>query len=245
MPPVVFLLDSLSQWLQLPFILSGIKSLEVALPAEAERVTEFKSELMPDEVRLPRAKLVQSLTLAGQNLTALKIANFLVVLNTAPALRLFGPLPLLQTMLLAAGAGDWHVSMSADAVKALFLDDAGNFKFPKLQNLSIELLDDGAAVELSNVMHGRKMKSLRVPKLSNLTDVGWATVNRLKIELGVATTSWDAPSAFVKTDSRTSVKWDILYHHLPKRQGISPSWQALSFPHFCSAGWKQGVGIWD
>ena len=190
MPYAVSLLDSLSQWLQLPFILFGIKSLEVGLPATtAYFMTEYKSTLMRDEVRLPRAKLVQSLTHAGQNLTALKIANFLVVLNTAPALRLFGPLPLLQTMLLAAGAGDWHVSMSADAVKALFLDDAGNFKFPKLQNLSIELLDDGAAVELSNVMHGRKMKALRVPKLSNLTDGGWATVHRLKTELGVATTS--------------------------------------------------------
>ena len=187
MPPVVSLLDSLSQWLQLPFILFGIKSLEVGLPAEAEGMTRFKSELMRDEVRLHRSKLVQSLTHAGQNLTALKIANFLVVLSTVPDLRLFGPLPLLQTMLLAAG-GDWHVSMSADAVKALFLDDAGNFKFPKLQNLSIELLDDRAAAELSNVMQGRKMKALRVPK-SNLTDVGWATVNRLKTELGVATTS--------------------------------------------------------
>ena len=189
MPHVVSLLDSLSQWLQLPFILFGIKSLEVGLPAaSAYDVTEFKSELMPDKVRLHRSKLVQSLTHAGQNLTALKIANFLVVLNTVSALRLFGPLPLLQTMLLAAGAGDWRVSMSADAVKALFLDDAGNFKFPKLQNLSIQLLDDGAAEELSNVMHGRKMKALRVSK-SNLTDVGWATVNRLKTELGLATTS--------------------------------------------------------
>ena len=188
MPSVVFLLDSLSQWLQLPFILFGIKSLEVGLPALAHEITEFKSKLMRDEVRLHRSKLVQSLTHAGQNLTALKIANFLVVLNTASDLRLFGPLPLLQTMLLAVGEGDWHVSMSADAVKALFLDDAGNFKFPKLQNLSIELLDDGAAAELSNVMHGRKMKALRVPKLSNLTDVGWATVHRLKTELGVATT---------------------------------------------------------
>ena len=188
MPHVVSLLDSLSQWLQLPFILFGIKSLEVGLPAPtADDMTEFKSTLMRDEVRLPRSKLVQSLIHAGQNLTALKIANFLVVLNTASALRLFGPLPLLQTMLLAEGAGDWHVSMSADAVKALFLDDAGNFKFPKLQNLSIELLDDRAAVELSNVMQGRKMKALRVPK-SNLTDEGWATVHRLKTELGVATT---------------------------------------------------------
>ena len=191
MPPVIYLLNSLWEWLQLPFILSGIKSLEVGLPAKAYDVTGFKSKLMTahDEVRFPRAKLVQSLTHAGQNLTALKIANFLVVLNTVPDLRLFGPLPLLQTMLLAAGAGDWHVSMSADAVKALFLDDAGNFKFPKLQNLSIELLDDRAAVELSNAMHGRKIKALRVSKLSNLTDEGWATVNRLKIELGVATTS--------------------------------------------------------
>ena len=188
LPPVVSLLDRLSQWLQLPFILFGIKSLEVGLPAEAEGMRRFKSTLMRDEVRLPRSKFVQSLTHAGQNLTALKIANFLAVLNTASALRLFGPLPLLQTMLLAEGAGDWHVSMSADAVKALFLDDAGNFKFPKLQNLSIELLDDRAAVELSNVMQGRKMNALRVPKLSNLTDVGWATVHRLKTELGVATT---------------------------------------------------------
>ena len=187
MPPVVSLLDSLSQWLQLPFILFGLKSLEVGLPARADDVTRFKSKLMLDEVRLHRSKLVQSLTHAGQNLTALKIANFLVVLSTVSDLRLLGPLPLLQTMLLAPGEGYWHVSMSADAVKALFLDDAGNFKFPKLQNLSIELLDDGAAVELSNVMHGRKMKALRVPK-SNLTDVGWATVNRLKTELGVATT---------------------------------------------------------
>ena len=189
MPRVVYLLDRLSQWLQLPFILFGVKSLEVALPLNARDVTDFKSALMRDEVRLPRAKLVQSLAHAGQNLTALKIADFLVVLNAASALRLFGPLPLLQTMLLAAEAGDWRVSMSADAVKALFLDDAGNFKFPKLQNLSIELLDDGAAVELSNVMQGRKMKALRVPKLSNLTDEGWATVNQLKTELGVATTS--------------------------------------------------------
>ena len=148
----------------------------------------FKKQLMLDEVRLPRAKFVQSLTHAGQNLTALNIANFLVVSNTASDLRLFGPLPLLQTMLLSPGEGYWHVSMSADAVKALFLDDAGNFKFPKLQNLSIELLDDRAAVELSNVMHGRKMKALRVSKLSNLTDEGWATVHRLKTELGVATT---------------------------------------------------------
>eukprot|EP00434_Breviolum_minutum_P010298 symbB.v1.2.009088.t1/scaffold570.1/size221114/3 len=176
MPHAVSLLEILSQWLQLPFILSGIKSLEVGLPAEAEGMTEFKSELMRDEVRLPRAKFVQSLTNAGQNLTALKIANFLVVLNNASALRLLGPLPLLQTMLLAAGEGYWRVSMSADAVKALFLDDVGNFKFPKLQDLSIELLDDRAAVELSTVMQGRNMKALRVPKLSNLTDVGWATV---------------------------------------------------------------------
>ena len=189
MPHVVSLLNSLAQWLHLPFILFGIKSLEVGLPATAAgRVTRFKSELMRDEVRLHRSKLVQSLTHAGQNLTALKIANFLVVLSTVPDLRLFGPLPLLQTMLLAAGAGDWHVSMSADAVKALFLDDAGNFKFPKLQNLSIELLDDRAAVELANVMHGRKMKALRVSK-SNLTDEGWATVRRLKTKLGLATTS--------------------------------------------------------
>ena len=185
---VVSLLDSLSQWLQLPFILFEIKSLEVGLPAEAEGMTRFKSELMRDEVRLHRSKLVQSLTHAGQNLTALKIANFLEVLNNASDLRRFGPLPLLQTLLLAPGAGRWRVSMSADAVKALFLDDAGNFKFPKLQSLSIQLLDDCAAVELSNVMHGRKMKALRVPK-SNLTDVGWATVHRLKTELGVATTS--------------------------------------------------------
>ena len=189
MPHAVSLLEILSQWLQLPFILFGIKSLEVALPLKAYDVTKFKLALTTDEVQLPRSKFVQSLTHAGQNLTALKIANFLVVLNNASALRLFGPLPLLQTMLLAAGAGDWRVSMSADAVKALFLDDAGNFKFPKLQNLSIELLDDRAAVELSNVMHGRKMKALRVPKLSNLTDVGWATVHRLKTELGLATTS--------------------------------------------------------
>ena len=192
MPPVITLLDSLSQWLQLPFILFGIKSLEIALPLSSlnsRGVTRFKSELMRDEVRLPRSKLVQSLTHAGQNLTALKIANFLVLLNTVSDLRLFGALPLLQTMLLAPGEGDWRVSMSADAVKALFLDDAGNFKFPKLQNLSIELLDDRAAVELSNVMHGRTMKALRVPKLSNLTDEGWATVNRLKTELGLATTS--------------------------------------------------------
>ena len=188
MPPVVSLLDSLSQWLQLPFILFGIKSLEVGLPATAKDSTEFKSTLMLDEFPLHRSKLVQSLTHAGQNLTALKIANFLVVLNNASDLRLFGPLPLLQTMLLARGAGQWRVSMSADAVKALFLDDAGNFKFPKLQNLSIELLDDRAAVELSNVMHGRKMKALRVSK-SNLTDEGWATVHRLKTELGLATTS--------------------------------------------------------
>ena len=191
MPRVVSLLDSLSQWLQLPFILFGIKSLEVGLPATTfQAKSKFESVLMTDddEVRLPRSKLVQSLTHAGQNLTALKIANFLVVLNTVSDLRLFGPLPLLQTLLLAPGEGYWHVSMSADAVKALFLDDAGNFKFPKLQNLSIELLDDGAAVELSNVMHGRKMKALRVPK-SNLTDEGWATVNRLKTKLGVATTS--------------------------------------------------------
>ena len=188
MPPVVSLLDSLSQWLQLPFILFGIKSLEVGLPAWAHGVTRFKSKLMSDEVRLHRSKLVQSLTHAGQNLTALKIANFLVLSNTVPDLRLFGPLPLLQTMLLAPGEGYWRVSMSADAVKALFLDDAGNFKFPKLQNLSMELLDDRAAVELSNVMHGRKMKALRVSK-SNLTDVGWATVNRLKTELGLSTTS--------------------------------------------------------
>jgi len=189
LPGVITLLDSLSQWLQLPFILFGLKSLEVGLPAAtAEEVTEFKSKLMRDKVRLHRSKLVQSLTHAGQNLTALKIANFLVVLSTVPALRLFGPLPLLQTMLLAAGAGDWRVSMSADAVKALFLDDVGNFKFPKLQNLSIELLDDRAAVELANVMQGREMKALRVSK-SNLTDVGWATVKRLKKELGLATTS--------------------------------------------------------
>ena len=188
MPHVVSLLDSLSQWLQLPFILFGIKSLELGLPLTAGGVKQFKSMLMLDEVRLGRAKLVQSLTHAGQNLTALKIANFLVVLNTASALRLFGPLPLLQTLLLAAGGGQWHASMSADAVKALFLDDAGNFKFPKLQNLSIQLLDDRAAVELSNVMHGRKMKALRVSK-SNLTDEGWATVHRLKTELGLATTS--------------------------------------------------------
>ena len=190
MPNVVSLLDSLSQWLQLPFILFGIKSLEVGLPAAmAYDMTNFKSKLMRDEVRFHRSKLVQSLSHAGQNLTALKIANFLVVLNNASALRLFGPLPLLQTMLLAAGAeAQWHVSMSADAVKALFLDDAGNFKFPKLQNLSIELLDDRAAVELSTVMQGRKMKALRVSK-SNLTDVGWATVNRLEKELGLATTS--------------------------------------------------------
>ena len=188
MPRVVSLLDSLSQWLQLPIILFGIKSLEVALPLNAFDVTKFKSELMRDKVRLHRSKLVQSLTHAGQNLTALKIANFLVVLNNASDLRLFGPLPLLQTMLLAPGEGYWRESMSADAVKALFLDDAGNFKFPKLQNLSIELLDDRAAVELSNVMQGRKMKALRVSK-SNLTDEGWATVNRLKKQLGVATTS--------------------------------------------------------
>ena len=211
MPHVVILLRRFSQWLQLPFVLFGIKSLEVGLPLKARDrtrfksklmldevrvglplkardVTRFKSKLMLDEVRPHRSKLVQSLTHAGQNLTGLKIANFLVVLNTASDLRRFGPLPLLQTMLLAAGAGQWHVSMSADAVKALFLDDAGNFKFPKLQNLSIELLDDRAAVELSNVMHGRKMKALRVSK-SNLTDEGWATVNRLKTELGLATTS--------------------------------------------------------
>ena len=187
MPEGISILDRLSQLLQLPYVLFGIKSLEVGLPASAYDVKKFKSTLMRDEVRLPRAKLTQSLTHAGQNLTALKIANFFVVLNNASALRLFGPLPLLQTMLLAAGEGYWRVSMSADAVKALFLDDAGNFKFPKLQNLSIELLDDGAAVELSNVMHGRKMKALRVSK-SNLTDVGWATVNRLKTELGLSTT---------------------------------------------------------
>ena len=177
------------------------------------------------------------------NLTALKIANFFVVLNTASDLRLFGPLPLLQTMLLAPGVGYWRVSMSADAVKALFLDDAGNFKFPKLQNLSIELLDDRAAVELSNVMQGRKMKALRVPK-SNLTDEGWATVHRLKKELGLATTSWDGPFAFVKMDSRTSVEVGHIRSSFAKKdtgfQGISPSWQALSFPLFCSAGWKTG-----
>ena len=178
MEPVIYQLDILSQWLQLPFVLSGIKSLEVGLMVE-HRMAIGATGLAPmlDEVRLARAKLVQSLTQAGQNLTALKIASFLVVSNTAADWRLFGPLPLLQTMLLAAGEGGWHVSMSADAVTALFLDDAGNFKFPKLQNLSIELLDDRAAVELSNVMHGRKMKALRVSK-SNLTDVGLATVNR-------------------------------------------------------------------
>ena len=57
-----------------------------------------------------------------------------------------------------------------------------------LSNRLIELLDDRSAVELSNVMHGRKMKALRVSK-SNLTDEGWATVHRLKTELGLATTS--------------------------------------------------------
>ena len=114
MPPVVSLLDSLSQWLQLPFILFGIKSLEVGLPAWAHGVTRFKSKLMSDEVRLHRSKLVQSLTHAGQNLTALKIANFLVLSNTVPDLRLFGPLPLLQTMLLAPGEGYWRVSITSN-----------------------------------------------------------------------------------------------------------------------------------
>ena len=174
-------LEVLAQWLRLPFVLYGITSLLDVGYGTAGGSSDTAV-----------ARFIPFLAHAGQNLTKVDLSyvfsNFLVVSNTASDLRLFGPLPLLQTMLLAAGAGQWHVSMSADAVKALFLDDAGNFKFPKLQNLSIELLDDRAAVELSNVMHGRKMKALRVSK-GNLTDEGWATVNRLKKELGLATTS--------------------------------------------------------
>ena len=114
--------------------------------------------------------------------------------------------------------------------------------FPNFKTFPSNFWMIAHAVELSNVMHGRKMKALRVPK-SNLTDEGWATVNRLKTELGVATTSWDGPK------NGTNVEVGHIIYHLPKKttgfQGISPSWQALSFLHFVLRVESQAIGIWD
>jgi len=215
-------LEVLAQWLRLPFVLFGITTLLDVGHGTAGG---------PSDTAV--ARFIPSLAHVGQNLTKVNLAYVFWDVKFGSSLRPLGEqMPLLEEISFDPGHGEpWYPYLSADAVKALFLDDAGNFRFPKLQEVHslyllndeaavawakieqihkipsvdlhlqkvtdvgraalksvIELPDDRAAVELPNVMHGSKMKALRVSELSNLTDEGWATVHRLKTELGVATT---------------------------------------------------------
>ena len=64
----------------------------------------------------------------------------------------------------------------ADAVKALFLDGAGNFRFPKLQKvLSVHLLNDEAAVAWAKIEQIHKIPSVDL-HLDKVTDVGRAAL---------------------------------------------------------------------
>ena len=147
-------LEVLAQWLRLPFVLFGITSLLDVGHGTAGG---------PSDTAV--ARFIPSLAHAGQNLTKVNLAYVFWNVKFGSSLRPRGePMPLLEEISFYPNYSmlPFHPELSADAVKALFLDGAGNFRFPKLQKVHSLILNDEAAVawakikQIHNLQIGRR-----------------------------------------------------------------------------------------
>lgn len=145
-------LEVLTQLLQVPGILSGIQELKVGEGGDGRA----------SDAAL--AGFTKALTSSGQNLTELDIGKLLNDVRTGAALQPLGPLPLLQKMVLTVSGVPEKQKLPADAVKALLLDASGNFKFPQLKDLNMQLLDDAA--------------NKAWQKIRQLHEIGWGYVGQ-------------------------------------------------------------------
>ena len=156
-------LEVLAQWLQLPFVLFGITSL-----LQIGRGTSGGSS------DTAVARFIPSLAHAGKNLTKVNLAYVFWDVKFGSSLRPLGEqMPLLEEISFLY---PWRSYLSADAVNALFLDGAGNFRFPKLQEVdSLYLLNDEAAVAWAKIEQIHKIPSVDL-RLEKVTDVGRAAL---------------------------------------------------------------------
>ena len=164
-------LEVLAQWLRLPFVLFGITSLlEVG-----KGTTGGSSDTAV-------GRFISSLAHAGQTLTKVHLAYVFWDVKSGSSLRPLGKqMPLLEEISFTHHMvfQTWYPYLSADAVKAVFLDGAGNFRFPKLQKVdSLYLLNDEAAVEWAKIEQIHKIPSVDL-HLEEVTDVGRAALKPL------------------------------------------------------------------
>ena len=162
-------LEVLAQWLRLPFVLFGITSLLDV----GEGTTGGSSDAAV-------ARFIPSLAHAGQNLTNVSLAYVFWNVKGGSSLRPLGEqMPLLEEISFNKGDEPWDPYLSADAIKALFLDGAGNFRFPKLQKVDfLCLLNDEAAVAWAKIEQIHKIPSVDL-HLDRVTDVGRAALKPL------------------------------------------------------------------
>ena len=156
--------EVLAQWLRLPFVLFGITMLNVG-----SGTTGGSSDTAV-------ARFIPSLAHAGQNLTKVNLVWVFWDVKFGSSLRPLGEqMPLLEEISFKSGA--WQVVyLSADMVKALFLDGAGNFRFPKLQKVDFfGLLNDQAAVAWAKIEQIHNIPSVDL-ELGKVTDVGRAAL---------------------------------------------------------------------
>ena len=153
--------EVLAQWLQLPFVLFGITSLW--------RVGYGTAGGSSDAAV---ARFIPSLAHAGKNLTKVNLAYVFWDVKVGSSLRPLGEqMPLLEEISFKISK-TLQPYLSADAVKAMFLDGAGNFRFPKLQKVdSLYLLNDQAAVAWAEIEQIHKIPSVDL-HLWKVTDVG-------------------------------------------------------------------------
>ena len=145
--------EVLAQWLQLPFVLFGITTL-----------LDVGSGTTGGSSDTAVARFIPSLAHAGQNLTKVNLAYVFWDVKFGSSLRPRGEqMPLLEEISFCPGGVPWYPYLSADAIKALFLDEAGNFRFPKLQKvLYVHLLDDQAAVAWAKHVQIHKIPSVEL-----------------------------------------------------------------------------------
>ena len=158
-------LEVLAQWLRLPFVLFGITFLFVGHGTSGG----------PSDTAV--ARFIPSLAHAGQNLTKVDLSYVFWDVKFGSSLRPLGEqMPLLEEISFHPNGPDLGVYLSADAVKALFLDGAGNFRFPKLQRVhDVHLLNDEAAVAWAKIEQIHKIPSVEL-FLEKVKDVGRAAL---------------------------------------------------------------------
>jgi len=162
-------LEVLAQWLQLPFVLFGI--------TELLKVGEGTSGGSSDTAV---ARFIPPLAHAGQNLKKVNLAYVFWDVKVGSSLQPLGEqMPLLEEISFNPGGVPWYAYLSADAVNALFLDGAGNFRFPKLQHVSyVHLLNDQAAVAWAKIFE--QIHKIHVHlNLEKVTGVGRAALKSL------------------------------------------------------------------